>query len=428
VGISSTSPGYASWIALTSSSPGGTQTAQPGAVVTKNELSRGKSVSGGFRDEISFGINLGDVVPAAAGLSPWASAGLNLGYWNTTPILSGGSRLTTSTGYGFSYEERDALTGTRNSTSFSADTVAGEFDLGFALSGGISLKINDIFSFSPDLGYGIEFPIYGNRYTDVGGDEAVARGAAATQYGQVFQHLGYYNAPNPQDSGPITEKTDQWNVTVYELSRVEQNLAPGFKLAAEFGALSFALKYTPEFNFYNAGQTTKRSNKAVTTHKEGADAWNSYTTTTTVSYEDQTVEYSGVTWDNTIAIGAQVWLKADKLRLNLGSRFTNRLGDWQTTKTTGNNRTVTTTTTEYDDENHQGTSQTTVNSPITTTSGQTFSQTAQIVPVQYNLGFTFFLNENINFDFLMKSQEDRGENWLELLLPATWALQFNIRY
>jgi hypothetical protein len=431
VGISGTAAATA-LTGLAPSNPGQTITNQPGTEVTKAELSRGKEEDGGFRDEIEFGINLGDLVPVVANLSPWAVAGLNLGYWNKTGILDTStgtfSDVVTSTGYGGSYSRSDRTTGTLESASYAEDVAAGEFDLGFALTGGVSLKLNDIFTLSPELGYDIEFPIYGNKYTTASGGEETAKGVAYTRSGSTFEYLGYKtDAPNPAENGPRTEKIETRTADVYELSRVDQNLAPAVKLDAEFGQLAFAIKYTPKFTFTTFKQTAKSSYRSVTTHKEGTYKWDSYTETVTRSYEDQTAEYDQVIWDNTIDIGAQVWLKPDKLRLNVGSSFTTRLGDWVTAKANAKAKETETTKTDWQDENRPDTTTTTV-SNLSTGSRQLFTQTAEIVPVTYNLGFTYFFNENVNFDFLMKSQEDKGANWLELLLPATWALQFNIRY
>jgi hypothetical protein len=417
---------------LAPNNPGRTTTNQPGTEVTKAELSRGKDEDGGFRDEIEFGINLGNMVPSIGSLSPWAVAGVNLGYWNKTSYVGQDGKIgevNTRTGYGGSYSKSDRATGTLEAASYAEDTAASEFDLGFAVGGGVSLKINDIFTFSPELGYDIEFPIYGNKYTTASGGEEYAKGIAYTRSGSTFTYNGYKtDAPNPTENGPITTRVETKTADVYELSRVDQNLAPGLKLGAEFGRLSFAIKYTPEFTFSTFRQTITSSSRSVTTYKEGEYKWASFTETTTVSSADQTAEYDRVTWNNTIDIGARVWLKPDKLRLNLGSSFSNKVGDWVTAKVNVNNKTTTTTKTDYRDEAHADTTTTTVSDPIGVGSVQLFTQDADIVPVTYNLGFTYFFNENINFDFLMKSQENKGTNWLELLLPATWALQFNIRY
>jgi hypothetical protein len=399
--------------------PGGTQTVQPGSGVTKNEYTRGVTNNAYLNDTITFGINLGGVIAAAANISPWASLKLDLGYANQN----------SRSGYGWVYESSDALAGTKTSASYAEDHAAAVFNLGFGLSGGATFKINDVFSFSPELGYGIAFPIYGNKYTDIGGGVATAKGRATTQFGSTFEHKGVYLAPVSEKTGPITERVESWYADVSEISAVSQNLAPGFKLNAEFPRVSFALKYTPSFAFYNRDTVSKVSSKTVTTYKHGKDDSQSFTETVTVVNEDQPSEYNEVTWTNTINVGAQIWLKEDKFRLNLGSTFANQAGNWTTQKQNSNDRIVTTTTKTYDDGHPAADTQTqTTVSGSSSSSNQFFQQIAEIAPVAYNVGFTFFLNENVNFDFLLNSQEDRGENWLELLLPAAWALQLNIRY
>jgi hypothetical protein len=408
-------------------SPGETTTVTPGDTVTKNELTRGETNGSTFKDTLSFGISLGNVIPAIAGISPWASAKLIFAYDHE--VTGFGNTITTSSGYGWEYELRDAA-GTKESTSYAEDVAANVFKLGVSLQGGVGLKINDIFTFSPDLSYDITFPIYGNKYTDIGGGEETAKGVAVTYVGSTFTRSGYWDqAANPNEFGPINTRTEAWRATVYELSGVDQNLGLGLKIAAKFPRLDFAVKYSPKFFFSSLKQTTKSSGRRFINADYGSDQSASYEQTYNQVADDQTAESNTVTWINTIDVGAKIWLKEDKFRLNLGSSFKNQTGNWITTKTNGNDRTVTTVTKKYDDGHEDNTTkpQTTIGGN-TSTSTQTFSQVVKITPVAYSLGFTFFMNENVNLDFLMKTQENQGENWLELLLPAAWALQFNIRY
>jgi hypothetical protein len=281
------------------------------------------------------------------------------------------------------------------------------------------------------LSYGIGFSLYANKYTDHTGAETNIAGVAETYYGKSYVNGGLYNAADPQYSGTRYTEIERRVANTYQLSRIAQELKPSIKLNAVFGRLNFAAKYTPKFTFDNRSQTYTASSRVVTVEKYGTDAYASYTTTATTTSPELTAERSLFQWDSTFDFGAQLWLVPEKFRLNIGSSFATQIGNWTTTKwTSANNKSTVVTEKVYDDGHADATTNpTTAVTGGTITEQQRFQTTGANTPVAYSLGATFFLNDYVNFDFYLANQTASvADNWLSLLMPATWALQFNIRY
>jgi hypothetical protein len=432
----------------TAGAPGSTGTINPGGTVTKNTLTPGETLAGVVSDTLEFGIHLDEVVSSLSAYAPWAKVQLGFTYTDYTTTLAlasgaltpaafsygrGGAAFNNAyaslKGYGWDYSLSDNLIGTQVAASYTHDRINAEGDLGIGLAGGADIKLNDLFTLSPEIGYGIDFSLYANKYTDVNGGEENIAGAAETWSGHSYVNSGWYYAANPANNGYRTSQSDTRVAQTRALSRVQQELAPALALYAEFPAVNFAIKYTPKLNFDWISQTYSFSNKTVIVEKYGSDASQSYTTTTNVSRPDRETEYKQVKWDSIFDIAAQLWLKKEKLRLNAGASFTNTFGDWRTYVYNSADNKVTTTVTKVYDDGHEDATTVPVTSITgnTETENQSFNNTVSPV-VEYSLGATFFLSENVNFDFYFENQASQAVSWTEFLLPTTWGIQFNIRY
>jgi hypothetical protein len=412
-----------------------TVTTNPPGRVVSNELQKGEVLASKISDTVEFGIHLDQVIPVLQPYAPWASAKIGFTYtdytWNIN--TSNGNLATnnyTLKGYGWNYSERDKLE-TKEAYSFARDQSAAEGYLDIGLDAGADFKLNDIFVLSPELLYEIGFSLYANKYTGAGGSEEAIAGIGETYYGKSYINNGYHTAlGDPSLSGTSYTQTEIWVTNAYELSRVNQELNPSVTLNAAFDRVNFAAKYSPKFLFDNRSQTYTTSKRQVTIDKRGTDKYASYTTTETTSSPSLTAERNSFQWDNTYSFGVQLWIRPDKFRLNFGSEFTTTVGTWTTTKwASGNYPSTVTKKKTYDDGHEDATTDpvTTVNTG-TVTEQQRFTSSGTVTNVKYGFGATFFLNDYVNFDFYLEDQAGTGNNWLGLFLPATWALQFNIRY
>jgi hypothetical protein len=414
---------------------GNTITTTPGGVVT-NELKKGEILDRTISDIASFGIHLDQVIPAIAAFAPWAKAALGYTYTDSTTRLNPASgaevSINTLKGFGWDYSVRDSL-GTNVAYSFAHDLTAAEGVLGIGIGGGADFTLNELFTLSPELAYAIDISLYANKYTDPSGNETNIAGIGDSYYGRSYVNNGYYTAPNPEFSGTSYTEIVTRVADTYELSRVQQELNPAVTLNAEFGLLNFAVKYSPVLKFDWISQTYSSSTRTVTTNKYGSDSFASFQETVTTNSAARTAEKNSVTWNNVFAVGVQFWIKPEKLRFNLGAEFDTQIGTWTTTKYTSVDNKQNRTTKKTYDDGHEDASTIQIDEVLpagggTITENQSFTSRGEVNPVQYGFGPTFFFNDYINFDIYLENQSGRGSNWFELLMPVTWALQFNIRY
>jgi hypothetical protein len=389
----------------------------PGAVTENLRYTRGRTSLGGFRNSLEVGIN--PDITERSQLFPWVKTTINLSYYDNS-----------ETGYGRETLRSDALAGRLFEEKHSEETVHGVFGFGFGLAGGLTLTLNEVFSFSPDVSYAMNIPLRNNRYTDSNGGAALIRGYGKTTHDYTFVNNGTY-LPNTAEKPIHTSETDTRSAALYTVSEVDQNINMGLRLDAHFDRLNLAFKYSPRIRIYSDSVNTGFEQKTLKTETYGTDQAKSYRITTisnagtTFSSTDKTV------WDNTFYIGAQFWVKPDRFRINAGSTFNTTVGAWETNDT----RTVTngynTVKKDYfdgheDDTTGLKTEYVVVSSTVA--EDQLFTVSGKVDPIRYGLGFTFFFNEHLDFDFLLGNQSGKGDDWLKLLLPATWALQINIRY
>jgi hypothetical protein len=378
----------------------------------------------GWSDTLEFGIVLGELVPALASLSPWAYVSFGLGY-------DGGGSIK---GFTRSYEVSDSRhNGPEGSvtqrTNIAYDQLSSYLTLSPGIGLGISLGLGEIFSLEPELHYSADFRAYSN--------EGV-KGTATITKGDHYLFKGL--SPN---GNPRYDKVE-YSSTVNNEKRHSINvLDPAVTLRADFSQVQFAIKWEPKFTFESESNAYSSVTK-TTTHDNTGDSWTSTTTTVTTNRDNNgtatTEKITTNTWENIFAIGAQLWVKPDKFRINAGGIFTNVVGEWKTTTTELSSKTsVATTEKKYDDPAHldatTGTRETTTFGAGTYT--QEFeSNPATDIDASLYLGATLFFNDWVNFDVVIGDRSGAtGPNgdylemgWLDVLIPSTFGIQINIRY
>jgi hypothetical protein len=400
-----------------------TTTDTSGRITTiSNTYSEGVAYTGTntWYNTIEGGVVLGNLVSSIASISPWVKLAVKFG------MDQNGSVKDLSHDYSLS---DNANIGVYEKASITYDYAAARFDIVPKLSLGITLPLDETFSFSPDLSWEPQINIYANKYTAAGGGEETAKGTVIYQTGSQWKYNGL------ADDGGRKETTTTYNSeAVSEISSFVQTLAAGLKLAAKFDRIGLALKWGPSFATDSRTTTTKTSTRTVVKTLNGANPYNNKTVTTAVSREDDVTEKSIITFKNEFRIGGQVWLKPDKFRLNAGALVTARTITTTTENTTGTGS-VQTVTTAYDDGHIDAASK----APVVTTTpaagpSKTYTQTYDSntdFSGSYHLGCTYFFTDNLNLDFYLSNSAADGvaeNNWGQLLMPSTWALQINIRY
>ncbi|MDR1588502.1 MAG: hypothetical protein LBS57_13695 [Treponema sp.] len=373
-----------------------------------------------WHNTIEGGFVLGDLVSAIQSLSPWAVLSVKFGVDQNGSIK----------GFSHEYSQSNSATiGVWDKRSITYDAAKAYFDINPALAFGISLPLDEIFTFSPELSYSPVFYAYSNKYTGAGGKEAAVKGTALYQTGSTWTYNGLAG-----DGGRMESSYNYNTATVSEIKQFGQTLAAGLKLSADFDRFSLALKYVPTLETLSEKSTDTVTTSASTREVTGQNPYNNYTETVETSRDAGGGDKSTVIFTSDFKIGAQLWLKPEKFRVNAGAIVSAKT-ESITTKTTDKGTTKSTTTRTYDD-GHQDPSVPSSMGPVTTTTiaPASYTQTYESDTTysgDYYMGCTYFFNENLNLDFYLSNSANDGvteNNWTQLLMPSTWALQINIRY
>jgi hypothetical protein len=368
---------------------------------------------------IEGGLVLGDLVPAIQPLSPWAVLSVKFGVDQNGSIK----------GFSHDYSVSDSASiGTIEKESITYDEARAHFDFIPALSFGISLPLDEIFTFSPELSYSPGFYTYSNKYGSGGGESSV-KGTAIYQSGSEWTYDGL-----AADGGRMESSYTYNAATISEIKQFGQTLSAGLKLSADFDRFSLALKYAPTLTTISEKSTNTENSSGSARTVAGRNPYNNFTETVETSKDAGGEDKSTVNFISDFKIGAQLWLKPEKFRLNAGAVVSASTTS-VTTKTTVKGTTKTTTTTTYDD-GHQDPGVPSSMGPVSVTTigpaiyTQTYTSETSY-DGDYYMGCTYFFNENLNLDFYLSNSAKDGvaeNNWAQLLMPSTWALQINIRY
>jgi hypothetical protein len=378
----------------------------------------------GWSDTLEFGIVLGDLVPVLNSISPWAYVSFGLGYYGDGSYK----------GFTRSYEVSDSRHhdpqwgSVTQRTNVAYDQLNSYLNLSPGIGLGISLGLDEVFTLEPELHYSADFRAYSNE--GVKGTTTITTGDHYLFNGLVNGNPTYIK--NNYSRTENNEKRHSTNV-----------IDPAVTLRADFDRVQFAIKWEPKFTFESESNTYSSVTK-TTLYTNTGNSWDSSTTTTTVNADNNgtatTEKITTNTWENTFAIGAQLWVKPEKFRVNAGGIFTNTLGEWKTTTTELSSKTsVTTVTKAYDDPTHLDT---TTGTRETTSIGtgsydQDFeSKPADHIQASLHLGATVFFNDWVSFDMVVGDRSNPGTNsgeylsmgWLDVLIPSTFGIQINIRY
>ncbi|MDR1278929.1 MAG: hypothetical protein LBK02_09265, partial [Treponema sp.] len=365
---------------------------------------------------LEAGFVLGEMVSSMAALSPWAVVTVGFGVDQNQSVKDLRHDYSVSDSWGGGVSDKRSIT---------YDAARAHFDIIPALAFGITVPLDDIFSFSPELAYTPRLNIYANKYTGIGGGEETAKGTVVSRTGSQWTYAGL-----AADGRQLTTTTTYNSAAVSEISYFGQTIGAGLKLAADFDRFALALKWSPVLDTDSTKTTTKESSRGVVKNFSDPNPYNNSTVITETTQEDDLTENSTVIFQNRFAVGAQLWLVPEKFRLNAGGIVTSTITS-TTVKTTNETGSTTKTTTSYEDGHIDAASQAPV---VATTIGTaTYTQTYDSdtdFNGAYYMGCTWFFTDNVNLDFyLSNSAGGTAEtNWAQLLMPSTWALQINIRY
>jgi hypothetical protein len=372
-------------------------------------------VANAWFNTIEAGVVLGDLVPAIDKFEPWATFSIGFGLDQNGSVK----------GLSHDYSQYDSTNiGVWQRKSITYDEANAHFDIEPALSFGISLPLDEIFTFSPELSYSPRFYVYSNAYTDGDGKEAAAKGkakyqsASSWEYGNISPGVG------------TEESTKYYSANVDEINQFGQSLSAGLKLAAKFDRFSLALKYVPTLETLSEKTTSTETNSTTERTVVDSNPYNNYTEVSKTTKDAGNSDKSTVTFTSDFKIGAQLWVKPDKFRINAGATVS-AVTETITEKKTEKGTSTTTASKSYDD-GHQDSS--TVPSTTTTIAAATYTQTYDSETSysgKYHMGCTYFFNDYLNLDFYLSNSATDGSaenNWAQLLMPSTWALQINIRY
>ena len=368
---------------------------------------------------IEAGLVLGDLVPVIKSLEPWAAFGVQFGLNQNGSIR----------GLSHDYSASDSTSiGVYDRSSITYDAAKAHFDISPALSFGISLPLDDIFTFSPELSYSPRIFVYSNKYTDGDGKDAVAKGTAVYQSASSWTYCSISPGLGTEDS------IKYYSANVDEINQFGQSLSAGLKLAADFDRFSLALKYVPTLDTRSEKVTSTVNTSTTTRTLSDLNPYNNSTVVVKTSKDAGNSEKNTVIFTSDFRIGAQLWVKPEKFRLNAGAKVsaeTETVTERKTEKETVRE----TTTTTYDD-GHQDPAAPSSMGPLTVTTigqaayTQTYTSTTKYRG-EYHMGCTYFFNGNLSLDFYLSNSAADGSaenNWAQLLMPSTWALQINIRY
>ncbi|MDR0720382.1 MAG: hypothetical protein LBF78_12165 [Treponema sp.] len=383
--------------------------------IYRNDPANG--VLNAWYNTIEGGVVLGDLVPALQSLSPWAVLSVKFGLDQNESIK----------GFSHDYSQADSASiGVYERKSITYDAAKAHFDIIPALAFGISLPLDDIFTFSPELSYSPAFYAYSNKYGDGG---TAVKGTVVYQTGSQWTYGGV-----AADGGRIEDSVTYNMTTISEITQIGQELSAGLKLSADFDRFSLALKYVPTLNTLSEKSTDTVSSRKTTRAVAGQNPYNNYTVTVETTQDAGGADKSTVVFTSDFKIGAQLWVKPEKFRLNAGAVVSAKT-ESITTRDTDKGTSKVTTTTTYDD-GHQNPAVPSSMGPVTVTTiaqaayTQTYTSGTDYSG-DYYMGCTYFFNDNLNLDFYLSNSANDGyaeNNWAQLLMPSTWALQINIRY
>jgi hypothetical protein len=366
---------------------------------------------------LEAGFVLGETVSSMASLSPWVKVAVKFGVDQNESVKGMRHDYSVSDSWGGGVSEKLSIT---------YDAAKAHFDIIPSLAFRISVPLDDIFSFSPELSYAPRFNIYSNTYTGIGGGEETAKGTAVSRTGSHWEFNGI-----AADGGRQTTTTTYNSAEVSEISYFGQTIGARLKLAADFDRFALALRWSPALDTVSTKTTAKESSRQVVKTVRGLNTYNNDTTITETTEEDDLIENSEVKFTNGFAVGGQLWLVPEKFRLNAGGIVTSTITT-TTKKTTDKEGSKTKTTISYEDGHINAASQAPViiTTPDTATYTQDYdSETA--FSGEYYMGCTWFFTDNVNLDFYLSNSATDGRaetNWAQLLMPSTWALQINVRY
>jgi len=320
------------------------------------------------------------------------------------------------------YPGYQGRTGVTNYTNNTSDVLNGYVYINPALSGGITQKLNGIFSISPALSYELLAHLYNNSYTGLGGSTETIGGSVRADFSETYVLGGLNDATGEY----ITTKTKKWTAATIEKSWVKNIIEPSVALNATFSErFSFSANLTPNFTFINQSASFQTKSKEVLTYDDGSGTGGdaSYVQTTNTASEVENTTIDTVSWNNELALGARIYLIPKKLRVNLETTVSNTLGTWknQTRIVNGFDETETIknwgTPNKPDDITY---------TPDTTVSGSQQSHSRTItsngsLSTSYVAGITWFYDDNLSMD--LKSNAG-GDIWT----LSNWTLQLNISY
>lgn len=285
----------------------------------------------------------------------------------------------------------------------------------------VKLKMGDVFSLTPYLGYGMVLRLFSNKYVDLGGGEKTVEGVAYDTYKKEYT-LG--TTLNTLANKFDDTRVETWNAYTDVKSYMQNQIAPALTLNADFSErFSFAAKVTPMFTLTSEASKSQMNSRTVTTYDDGAGATGvgSYVQTANTLGQVTDVKTERMSINNKLEVGAKFFMIPKKLRINLGTTVSNDLGSWQTQTTSKIGVGRTTTVKDWGAADKVDTTTYSPNSTITITeaSKQVYTSTGSITTV-YETGLTWFYDDNLSMD--LKSAG--GDIWN----LNNWTLQLNIRY
>jgi hypothetical protein len=231
-----------------------------------------------------------------------------------------------------------------------------------------------------------------------------------------YSHTATYAAALQSNGFIQTTTTD---VRSYTANTYTQNLAHTITLPLTFKVtpnpgFRFGVSVTPSLYLSNSsyGYTSKTRSTTVVDNGNGvAAATDSGDPTTVVNTVQQPSTQSTDKLTFTVATGAatQIYLKPNKIRLNIGALATTTAVNRKTTTTTPTGvYTQTTDTTKAGVTTHAVNS--TAASALATAFGKSTLDSNPLLgtlgtSVSYNAGITYFLNPNVTFDFIVANSK-----------------------